>query len=95
MKDKILNFLKKIPKSKVVSYKQIADKFWIHPRAVAMIMKHNKYPDIYPCYKVVSASGKISGYSAKDWVQWKIEKLKKDWIVLTNWKIDEKYFYYF
>jgi hypothetical protein len=29
-------------------------------------MKQNKNPDIYPCYKVVSNSLEVSGYSAFD-----------------------------
>ena len=92
MKEKILKFLQTIKKGKVVSYKYIADKFGTHPRAVAMIMKHNKDPILYPCYKVVSASGNISWYSTTWWVNSKIKKLKKDWIVVKKGKIDKKYF---
>ena len=92
MKEKVLKFLQTIPKWKVVSYKQLAIKFWTHPRAIAVFMKYNKYPDIYPCYKVVSASRKISGYSWKDWVDWKIERLKKDWITIRWGKIGVEYF---
>ncbi|NCO98135.1 hypothetical protein GW864_03100 [bacterium] len=39
-----------------MTYKTMADKFKVHPRKVAMVMKHNEFPDIYPCYKVISHS---------------------------------------
>jgi len=55
----ILEFLQIIPKGKVATYKSIANRFNVHPRKVAMVMKHNKLPDIYPCYKVISTSGKL------------------------------------
>ncbi len=52
----ILEYLQTIPKGKVATYKSIADRFCVHPRKVAAVMRYNKHPDIYPCYKVVSAS---------------------------------------
>ena len=56
IKQEILEELQKIPKGKVMTYKTLALKFGVHPRKVAMTMKYNKYPDIYPCYKVISHS---------------------------------------
>ena len=93
LKDKVLKFLKEIPTWKVVSYKYLAEKFDTHPRAIAVFMKHNKYPDIFPCYKVVSTSGNIWWYSGVWWVNGKIERLKKDWIRVKNNFIEEIYFY--
>ena len=49
IKKQILEYLQSIPKGKVTTYKNIALKFWVHPRKVAMIMKHNKDPIKYPC----------------------------------------------
>jgi len=54
-------------------------------------MKYNKYPDIYPCYKVISHSGKLGGYSGENGTEGKIERLKKDGIELIDGKIDKKY----
>lgn len=87
----ILKFLQKIPKWKVATYKYIAYKFDTHPRSVASIMRTNKYPDIYPCYKVVSVSGDILGYSAWDGPKTKIELLKAEWIVIENGKVLKEY----
>ena len=63
----------------------------MHPRAVASAMKYNKHPDIYPCYKVISADRKLSGYSAYDGVSTKIQKLQSDGIDIVDGKIPEKY----
>lgn len=91
MKQKTLEYLLTIPKWKVTTYKNIAIIFNTHPRAIASIMRSNKYPDIYPCYKVIASSGKISWYNTKRWVEEKIERLKNDWIEIINWKIEDKY----
>ncbi len=85
----ILEYLQTIPKGKVTTYKNIADRFNVHPRKVASVMKYNKHPDIYPCYKVVSADRKISGYSAYDGVSTKIKKLRSDGVVIINGKVSE------
>ncbi len=91
----ILSFLQTIPKQKVSTYKLIWDKFWVHPRTVAWIMKQNKEPQIYPCYKVVANDWKISWYNTNRWVKEKQELLEKDWIEIINGKVDKKYFYRF
>lgn len=90
-KQEVLEYLQTIPKGKVTTYKNIAKIFGIHPRAVAMYMKHNKFPDKYPCYKVVAHNWNLSWYNTEKWVLEKIERLKNDWIEVSDWKIDEKY----
>ena len=89
---KILKFLQTIPKGKVASYKIIADKFGVHPRKIASVMRYNKEPWTYPCYKVVADSGKISGYNTERWVSEKVEKLLSDGIEIKNNSIEKKYF---
>lgn len=90
IKNLLYDFLQTIPKWKVVSYKFLAEKFWTHPRTIARILAQNIDQDKYPCYKVVCSDGKISWYNL--WVEQKISKLEKDWIIINNWKIDKKYF---
>ncbi|MBI2545045.1 MAG: MGMT family protein [Candidatus Aenigmarchaeota archaeon] len=92
---KALLILKKVPKGKVVSYKELARVSKTSPRAIGMIMKTNKYPETYPCYKVVGSSGKLVGYSGKGGLKTKIKLLQKDGILINDWKIDKKYFYRF
>ncbi len=89
----VLEYLLKIPAWKVTTYKLLAEKFQVHQRTIASIMKYNKEPLKYPCYKVIASDGKISWYNTKAWVPEKIEKLKKDWIEIKNRKIEKKYFY--
>lgn len=91
IKQEVLKYLKTIPKWKVTTYKNIWKIFGIHPRAVASIMRFNKEPEKFPCYKVIASSGKVSGYNTEKWVLEKVEKLKSDWIEIISWKIDKKY----
>lgn len=90
---KVLEYLLEIPKWKISTYKILASKFKVHPRTIASIMKYNKEPSIYPCYKVIASDGKISWYNTVRWVEEKIEKIQNDWIEILNWKIDKKYFF--
>jgi len=55
-------------------------------------MRYNKDPITYPCYKVLSDSGKISWYNTDRWVEEKIEKLEADGIIVAKWQVDKKYF---
>lgn len=89
----ILEYLQKIPKWKVSTYKLMADAFWVHPRKISQTMRYNKFPEIYPCYKIVAHNGNISGYSGDGWVEAKIKKLQNDGVEVLNGKVDEKYFW--
>lgn len=89
----ILSFLQTIPKGKVSTYKLIAQKFGVHPRAVAQVMRYNKDPIKYPCYKVIAHSWKISWYNTARGVEEKIEKLEKDGIEIIKGKINKKYYF--
>ena len=66
MKQRVYDFLRTIPKGKVVTYGQIAaylgDKRLA--RAVGNALHKNPDPGKYPCYKVVSAQGKLSEHFA-------------------------------
>jgi O6-methylguanine-DNA--protein-cysteine methyltransferase len=88
---KILEYLLEIPKGKVSTYKRIGERFWVHPRKVAAVMRYNKNPEIYPCYKVISESGKLSGYSGEDWINGKVTRLKNDGIEIVDGVIAESF----
>lgn len=88
-KIQVLSFLQSLPKDKVTTYKALAKKFDTHPRAIAVYMRTNKELDIYPCYKVVSNDGWLSGYVL--WVPEKIRRLTVDGVII-NWdKVSEEY----
>lgn len=63
-KEKIYNIVKKIPKGKILTYKQVAElaekpKAW---RAVGNILNKNYNPEI-PCHRVIKSSGFLGGYN--------------------------------
>jgi len=91
IKQKILESLLKIPKWKVTTYKNLALKFSVHPRKISQTMRYNKFPEKYPCYKVISSDWNLSWYSWENWVCGKISRLEKDWVEIVDWKIDEKF----
>ena len=88
--------LKKIPRGKVTTYGELAKACNTSPRAVGAIMRSNKRPEIYPCYKVVMADGSLGGYCGSMNNKKKISLLRKNGIVIKNGKIDlKKYLYKF
>ena len=82
-------FLQTIPQGKVMTYKSIAEHFHIHPRKVAILLRQNTQPDLYPCYKIIHHDGRIGGYNGG--VNIKRRKLEVDGIVIDNDIIDKKY----
>jgi methylated-DNA-[protein]-cysteine S-methyltransferase len=89
MKDyqtKLQELLLKIPKGKVTTYKEIGKAMETRGyRFVGQLLHNNKYPDKYPCYKVVKSDGDIGGFALgmKD----KIRRLNADGIEVKNGKI--------
>ncbi len=59
---KVLNFVRKIPYGKTVTYSYIASKLSSSPRAVGQALKRNPVPVLIPCHRVVAKNG-IGGYS--------------------------------
>jgi len=92
---KAILLLKKIPKGKVATYKELARVCGTSPRAIGRIMARNKDPLNYPCYKVVSSDGRICGYSGRGGLRGKQALLKKDGIRVKNGRIDKEHFYNF
>ena len=94
MKEKVYEFLRTIPKGKVVTYGQIAE-YLVNKKLARVIWNilHNN-PDEYryPCYKVVDSKGNLSKHFAFGGIEKQKEKLEKDGIVVNNYKVDlDKY----
>jgi alkylated DNA nucleotide flippase Atl1 len=87
--------LLKIPKGKVTTYREIARKLGIHPRAAGRLVGSNSDGDKYPCYKVVYSDGRVGGYTSSKGVREKVKRLKKDGIEINNGRISKKFFFYF
>jgi methylated-DNA-[protein]-cysteine S-methyltransferase len=88
----VLEFLRKVPKGKVVTYKFLGEKFDMHARTISKIMAGNKRPDKYPCYKVINSDGTLGGYSGKGKTRGKAKLLKQDGIKIKKGKIDLEQF---
>jgi len=92
---KAILLLKKIPKGKVVTYKEMARACGTSPRAIGRIMGNNSDPVEYPCYKVVASDGELRGYSGHGGILGKKKLLEKDGIEVKDGRVDKKYFYIF
>lgn len=61
---KVLDIVRHIPKGKIMTYKEVAEKAGSPnaARAVGSIMKNNYLPDV-PCHRVIRSDGKIGDYN--------------------------------
>ena len=88
MEEKVLTFLRTIPWGKVVTYGQIAAALG-NPklaRAVGNALHRNPDGERYPCYKVVSAQGKLSQHYAFGGAEAQCRRLREEGIeVVDNW----------
>lgn len=76
-KEKVLRVVKNIPKGKVLSYREVAERAGKPSayRAVGNILNRNRDPSI-PCHRVIRSDGKIGGYNRGS--ENKIELLKRE-----------------
>ena len=81
---KVWNYLRKIPKGKVKTYKELAKgiKFPKSARAVANACAKNPYAPKIPCHRVIRTDGNLGGYSAKGGLKTKKKLLKKEGFLL-------------
>ena len=87
--------LKKVPRGKVTTYKEIAKALKGKAyRAVGNAMNKNPYAPRVPCYRVVKSDGNVGGFASG--TKKKIQLLKKEGIEIKKGKIDlKKYLYKF
>lgn len=81
---KVYNIVKKIPKGKVLTYKEVAElvgkpRAW---RAVGNIL--NKSSGI-PCHRVISSDGKVGGY--RGGTRKKATLLKKEGMIIISRRV--------
>jgi|TARA_B110000014_G_C19970579_1_gene502433 methylated-DNA-[protein]-cysteine S-methyltransferase len=81
---KVWKYIKKIPKGKVKSYKQVA--IGINrsksARAVANACARNPYAPKIPCHRVIRSDGGLGGYSGLGGIKTKIKLLIKEGYLL-------------
>lgn len=98
MKKKVYEFLRTIPKGKVVTYGQIAEYLGNKrlSRVVGNILHNNPEPNYYPCYKVVDRNGSLSKNFAFGGIEKQKERLEEEGIAVENYRVDlSKYGYEF
>jgi len=80
-KGKVLEVVRKIPKGKVLTYKEVARKSGKPKayRAVGNILNKNYDPKI-PCHRVIRSDGKLGGYNRGP--KQKKMLLKKEGVIL-------------
>ena len=90
MKEKVYEYLRTIPKGKVVTYGQIAEYLGNKQfaRVVGNILHNNPDEDRYPCYKVVDSKGNLSRHFAFGGIEKQKEKLEREGIVVKEYKVD-------
>ncbi len=77
---KVWNYLKKIPKGSVKTYKDVAIAI-NQPkaaRAVANACAKNPYAPKIPCHRVIRSDGALGGYSGKGGVKQKLRLLRSE-----------------
>lgn len=82
-KEKVFEIVRKIPKGKTLTYKEVAKKAGspLAFRAVGNILNTNFDPKI-PCHRVVRSDGKTGGYNRG--AEQKIRILKKEGALKTH-----------
>jgi methylated-DNA-[protein]-cysteine S-methyltransferase len=64
---RVLKAARKIPPGRTVSYKELAQMSGCPKavRAVANVMRHNPFPLVIPCHRVIRSGGTIGGFGGK------------------------------
>ena len=81
----VLSALRRIPRGKVTTYGALARHLFgdaRKARAVAGALAANVRQDEFPCYKVVAADGRLSGYNLG--LPEKIRRLKADGVAVRG-----------
>ena len=83
-KQKVLEVVKKIPKGKVLTYKEVAGKAGSKnaSRALGSIMKNN-YDKTVPCHRVIRSDGTIGEYN-RGGPDKKMKLLKSESVTFTK-----------
>lgn len=96
MKNEVYEYLRTIPKGKVVTYGQIAEHLGNKKlsRVVGNILHINPDPIKYPCYKVVNNNGQLAHQFGDGGIEVQKERLEKDGIEVIDYHVDLKKYQY-
>ena len=81
---KVWNYLKKIPKGKVKTYKEVAKGIGMPKaaRAVANACGKNPYAPKIPCHRVIRSDGGLGGYSGRGGIRQKLKLLRSEKVAI-------------
>lgn len=90
LSQKVYEYLKTIPKGKVVTYKQVAESLGNKglARVVGNILHKNPDGEEYPCYKVLNSKGELAEAFVFGGKEIQKERLEKDGIKVRKNKVD-------
>jgi O-6-methylguanine DNA methyltransferase len=76
--DKVRDIVRKIPKGKTMTYKEVATKAGnpLAARAVGAVMRTNYNEDI-PCHRVIASDGSMRGYN-RGGTEIKLKRLREE-----------------
>ena len=81
---KVWRYLKKIPKGKVKTYKEVAIAINSpkSARAVANACARNPYAPKIPCHRVIRSDGALGGYSGRGGIKQKLRLLRSEKVAI-------------
>ncbi len=89
--EKIYEVLRKVPRGKVTTYKNLAEKIGSKAyRAVGQAMRNNPFAPEVPCHRVVRSDGRVGGFMGKTTgkeIQKKIEMLTSEGVEIIDGKV--------
>lgn len=90
IKEKVFEYLRTVPKGRVVTYGQIAEHFGNKKaaRAVGNMLHQNPDMYMYPCYKVVNRDGRLTKNYVFGGIEKQKELLENDGIQVVDYKVD-------
>jgi methylated-DNA-[protein]-cysteine S-methyltransferase len=88
--EKVYAIVKQIPQGKVLTYQDVAIMGGSPraARAVGTAMKNNPDLKTIPCHRVVGSDGKMHGYSAKQGIITKVQRLKKEGVYFIGERVE-------
>lgn len=95
-KERVFEFLRRIPQGKVVTYGQVGEYLGNKRlcRVIGNILHNNKDPDEYPCFRVVNAKGELAANFAFGGIEGQKQRLEADGISVKDNKVDLKIYQY-
>ena len=91
--EKCYKVLRKVPKGRVTTYKEIAKSLVSRAyRVVGNAMNKNPYAPRVPCHRVVGSDGKMIGFASG--IDKKIKMLKAEGVDVRDGRVDLKEYFF-